>query len=464
VARSARGARRQAQGPRVRLTVRLLAGIAAGAACANVGDPPGGPPDAAPPVILSVAPDSGAIVPDLRDAAEIRFDEVIEEVPGMAGGAGGAGFAGGGIAGGASRSGGLASFVVLSPVRGEVRVSWHRSAIRVKPREGWVAGRVYRLELLPGISDLRRNRTEAGRIIVFSTGPALPNASLAGRAVLWSEQRALVRGLIIAAPVPDTIGYLAYTDSTGHFRLDGIPAGSYMVYAVDDGNGNRSRDRREAYDSVPVTIDSSASVVLWAFAHDTAGPRLRQAELVDSLALRLIFSQPLAVSRVIDAEQVAIVTLPDSIPHPVRDVLATAAYDSLVAHARAAADSARQAAPDSLAREAKDTATARGPAAPPGKQPPALRPGGPAPVAAAPDTALRQLLATRPVPSDRRIVRLEQPLTPGTRYLVRVSAAVNLNGATGDGQAVFEVPAPAPADTTARADSLSAPRDTTSRP
>jgi len=447
----------------VRLTRRLLVGIAAAAACANVGDPPGGPPDAAPPVILAVTPDSGAIVPDLRNAAEIRFDEVIEEAPGMAGGGSGSPFGGGGGSGTASR-GGLASLVVLSPVRGDVRVSWHRSAIRVKPREGWVAGRIYRLELLPGISDLRRNRTETGRVIVFSTGPALPSASLAGRAVLWSEQRALVRGLIIAAPAPDTIGYLAYTDSTGRFRLDGIPAGSYVVYAIEDGNGNRRRDRREAYDSLPVTIDSSGTVVLWAFAHDTAGPRLRQAEFVDSLTVRLTFSQPLAVSREMEASQLAILALPDSVPHPVRDVLTTAAYDSVVARARAVADSARPSTADSVPRGAKDTAVAPGPGARAGKQPPALRPGGQAPVAAAPDSALRQLLATRPAPSDRRVVRLERPLTPGTRYLVRVTAAVNLNGASGDGQAVFESPAPAPADTAARADSLRAPRDTTSRP
>jgi len=47
--------------------------------------------------------------------------------------------------------------VILSPVHGDVAVSWGRTRIRVKPKEGWKPGRVYHLELLPGIVDLRRN-------------------------------------------------------------------------------------------------------------------------------------------------------------------------------------------------------------------------------------------------------------------------------------------------------------------
>ena len=65
------------------------------------------------------------------------------------------------------------------------------------------------------------------------------------------------------------------------------------------------------------------------------------------------------------------------------------------------------------------------------------------------DTAeVRRLLAQRPVPSDRLILRVVAPLAPNTRYLIRVRGAVNLNGATSDGQAVLTTPKPAPPDTT----------------
>ena len=441
----------------MRLTTACAAALGA-ASCANLGAPPGGPPDLAPPLIVSIRPDSGAIVPGLTDAVVIQFDEVIEEVPGMAGSFGGRS-SGGGRSGGA---GGLSGLVLLSPVAGRVNVSWHRSSIHVKPREGWRPNRVYRLELLPGISDLRQNRTEEGVTLIFSTGPALPTGSLTGTALLWAEQSALVGGVILAAPVPDTVGYLARTDSGGRFQLDGIPPGRYVVYAIQDGNGNRRRDRREAFDSALVTVEPAATATLWAFVHDTVGPRLRQAEAADSVSVRLTFTQALDVARPLDAAQLEVLALPDSTRQPVRAVLTIAAFDSLGATARAAADSARQAAADSARRAVGDTMPRPVPPAP-AKPPPAFRPGDTR--AAVPDSALRQLLATRPAPSDRRVVVLERALAPGARYLVRVRGAVNLNGAAADGQAVFETPKPAVVpDSTAQPDSAAAPARPVRRP
>ena len=309
------------------------------AACANVGAPPGGPPDEAPPLILSVTPESGSVVTNLDDPAVIQFDEVIEE----------AAAGGGGMAGVVS---GLGRFVVLSPVAGAVDVDWGRSKLRVRPREGWKPGRVYRLELLPGIADLRRNVTEAGRLIVFSTGPALPAAELRGTALAWAEQRPLARGLIHAAPAPDTVGYLTLADSTGGFHLAGIPPGPYVVYAIADQNGNRRRDRREAWDSGLVAIDSTAAATLWAFVHDTVGPRLREAGAIDSLAVRLTFTQALDVTGELAAQQVAVLALPDSTPLAVREVLSASVFDSLMAAARATQDSVKRAAADSARRAA----------------------------------------------------------------------------------------------------------------
>ena len=191
MARAARRADRQAQGAGLRLVVF---GAALLAACANLGDPPGGPPDTAPPTIVSVRPESGAVVADWKDDAVIQFDEVIDE---MGGGGGGGGGNGAGITG-------LAKQVILSPVHGEVSVSWGRTRIRVKPKEGWKRGRVYHLEVLPGIVDLRRNILKKGQLVVFSTGPAMPHAILTGNAMQWVEQRSMVGALIEAVPLPDS--------------------------------------------------------------------------------------------------------------------------------------------------------------------------------------------------------------------------------------------------------------------
>ena len=419
MARAARRAGRQAQSPGLLLAALL-------AACANQGAPPGGPPDTAPPTIVAFRPDSGAVVPGWKDDAVIQFDEVIDEMAGT----------------GANS---LARQVVLSPVVGEVKVIWGRTRIRVKPKEGWKPGRVYRLELLAGILDLRRNRLKTGRVIVFSTGPAIGHARLAGTALQWVEQRPLLSALIEAVPLPDSAGYLTVADSTGRFHLDALPAGRYVVYATADQNSNRRRDPREAYDSASLTLDSSATVTLFTFVHDTLGPRLRIATALDSLSVRLDFSQALAAGVPLDTTRVHVLQLPDSAPVSIAAILTPPQYDSLTAAERKAAraDSARA-----------DTATRRDSAA-------AVSPraAGPVRVAAQGDTAaarrdaaeVRRLLAQRPVPFDKVVLRFAHPLAPEARYVIRVPGAVNLSGAAGDGQVVVltpKPPAPAKADTT----------------
>jgi hypothetical protein len=323
--------------------------------------------------------------------------------------------------------------VVLSPVAGTVNVSWHRSAIHVKPEEGWKPNRVYHLEVLPGIADLRRNVTKHGAMVVFSTGGALPSATITGTALLWVEQRALAQAVVRAAPLPDTVAYVTVADSSGSFRLPDVPPGRYLLQAIQDQNSNRRMDRREAFDTVTLGVDSTASAVLWLFVHDSVGPRVKGVEPADSTALRVTFTEPLDPRRPLDTTQVHVFVLPDTTPVPVRALYGAAQYDSIQARARAVADSLQR---------ARDTTAHPGAPAPAAQRAPAA-PGAAAPARA--DTGrVRELLKQRPVPSDRIVVQTAQPLAPGGRYLVRVHGAVNLNGAAADAQGVVLIPVPKP--------------------
>jgi len=381
-------------------------------------------------------PESGAVVPDLHGSAVVQFDEVIDEMPG------------GSSTGGAIT--GLAQRIVLSPVSGNVKVSWHRDAIHVSPAEGWKRNRVYRLEVLPGIADLRRNITKKGKTIVFSTDGAVPSAALSGTALAWVEQRILAQAVIRAAPLPDTVAYVTLTDSTGDFRLSNIPPGRYRVWAIQDQNNNRRQDRREAFDTVTVAVDTTASTLLWVFVHDTVGPRLKGVDPVDSVTFRVNFTQPVDPARPPDTSSLHLFTLPDSTPVPVRTLFRPAQYDSIQARARAVADSLKR-LQDSLKR-LQDTTHRDTTRAQPQRPPPAQQPrGGRAATdtTAKLDTArVRKLLAQRPVPYDRMVVQVATPLTPGAKYLVRVHST-NLNGASASAQGVLVVPVPKPpADTT----------------
>jgi hypothetical protein len=313
----------------------------------------------------------------------------------------------------------------------------------VKPKEGWKPGRVYRLEVFPGIVDLRRNKQDTGRVILFSNGPPIGAAALAGTALQWVEQRTLPSALIEAVPLPDSAGYRVVADSAGRFHLGGLRPGRYIVYAVTDQNTNRRRDPREAYDSTAVTIDSSATVTLFAFVHDTAGPRPRPPTLVDSVTVRVDFNQALDPAALPDTSRFQVLRLPDSGRVSLSAVFTPHQWDSLTAAARAAAAKADSAARRDTARARVDTAAVGAPRA--AGAPGAAARGAPT---AADTGELRRLLAQRLVPFDRVFLRLAQPLVPETRYLIRAQGAKNLSGAAADGAAVLAVPKREPVDTT----------------
>jgi hypothetical protein len=402
---------------------------------------------------VAVRPESGAVVPNFHDDAFIQFDETIEEM----------------ASGGAGSVSGLSKQVLLSPVRGPVNVSWHRSRVTIKPKEGWKR-RVYRLEIMPGFTDLRRNRYDSAKTILFSTGPEIGQARIGGIALKWIEQTVLLHALIEAVPLPDSAGYMTMTDSGGQFNLTNLQPGRYIVYATADENNDRRRGLREAYDSVEVTLDSSTNVALFAFPHDTVPPRPRTATWVDSVSVRVEFTQALDPTKSLDTSHVQLVELPDSTRVPIDRILTQRQFDSLATLAAAARQKADSAA--AAAAAARDT-TRRQPAmvhdtssrpnihppVPPGTPvPPAAPPPAPTPARGAAaktpaktyvdSTLVKGLLAQRPIPSDRIVIRLVRPLKPETRYLVRIAGATNLIGKRGIGDIGFTVPKPVVRDTT----------------
>jgi len=388
-----------------------------------------------------VKPESGSVVPNWSGDAMIQFDEVIDEMAG--GGGGGAG------------AGTLARQVLLSPVAGDVKVGWHRSSVSIKPKEGWKK-RVYRLEILPGFVDLRRNRTDSAKTVLFTTGPEIGHARIGGIALKWIDQTILLRALIEAVPLPDTVGYLTMSDSGGQFNLTNLQPGRYIVYATADENGDRRRSLREAYDSGVVTLDSSANVALYTFPHDTVPPRPRQATYLDSISVRVEFSQALDPAPH-DTMRVQVLQLPDSTPVAIAQIYTQRQFDSLTTLTKQKADSAAAAARDTAGgrpRMVHDTAARPNihPTVPPQAAPgqPSRGAGRAAAKFPVDTTLVRQLLAQRPIPSDRIVIRLVQPLKPETRYVVRIAGAMNLIGKKGAGDVGFSVPKPVVADTTRR--------------
>lgn len=373
-------------------------------ACARIEPPPGGPPDAALPRLIAARPDSFARLTPFKGVAEFQFDEVVSE---------------GGTPNRGEGTGGLERLVILSPSNRVPEVRWRRNRITIRPREGWRPNRVYRVELLPGVTDLRNNRTQEGTVLTFSTGAARPQTTLEGQVVDWSTSRPVPSALVIASLLPDSLPYRGVADSSGRFSLGPLPQGDYIVSGVLDQNTDHRQDAREAYGTARVARGKSAVGELWAFVRDTSAPRIQTVAVDDSVKATVTFSQKLDPRQRLSARDVILRLLPDSTTVAVSSILPQPVDDSIHGTPSPAEDSTE--IEDSTA--GVDTSRA-------GRR---IAPGARGRAAEAPKP-------TRPPLYDRLVLRVPRPWAPGSRLALEVRGVKNVTGVAGNAVGVVAVP------------------------
>lgn len=350
--------------------VRRLAAVAAGTlaiACASAGSPPGGPPDTDPPQVIEFSPQSGTV--DFRGRAVIvRFDETISD-----------------RGTGASA---LEALVVISPRDGEPRVSWERNRIAVRPRDGFRPNTAYSVTIMPGISDLRSNRSRESRTVVFSTGPEIPAGAITGRVFEWARQQAARSAWVEAVRLSDSAVFVSSADSSGAFTVGPLNAGDYVLRGYVDQNANRVLDRSEVWDSVRVAVGGApaAGIELLLAQRDTIMARMESVAITDSVTLTIGFDKPLDPAQAFGPALFRVVRA-DSTPIAVAGVRTGRKADSL----RAAADTS-------------------------------LRP----PVGSARDSLPPPAAPSRPAPPTTLVVTLAEPLQPATSYRITVTGVRTL--------------------------------------
>lgn len=371
-------------------------------ACARIEPPPGGPPDAEPPRLIATRPDSFVRLTPFRGVAEFQFDEVVSE---------------GGTPNRGEGTGGLERLVILSPSSRVPEVRWRRNRITVRPQEGWRPNRIYRVELLPGVSDLRTNQSEQGAVLTFSTGPARPQTTLEGQVMDWSTSRPVPRALVVASLLPDSLPYRGVADSSGRFSLGPLPQGDYIVNGVLDQNNDHRQDSREAFGTARVARGKSAVGELWAFVHDTIAPRIQTVTVDDSTKATVAFAQKLDPRQRLSARDVRLRLLPDSTPVAIASILPQPVDDSIHGRPTAAEDSTAE---DSTA---VDTSRAGRRIVPAARQQPA-----------------DEVKPSRPPLNDRLVLRVPKPWAPGSRLALEIRGVKNVTGVAGNAVGVVAVP------------------------
>lgn len=398
-------------GPRFGAGVLLLILIA----CAKMGPPPGGAPDKVAPKLLATVPESTGVYPNWKSDVEFRFDEIVSE---------------GGSPNWGLGTGDLEKLILLSPSSKVPVIHWKRSRITVHPREGWKPNRVYRIELLPGLVDLRRNRMDTTAVLTFSTGGALPIDTLKGIAIDWVSGKVAIGALVELILQPDSLVYRTVTDSSGRFTVGPLPTGNYLAFGVIDQNHDLRRGTRESYDSAVVTGTRKVPP-LWMIPRDTLGPRITQVNPVDSLSATITFGGPLDPYQKLDKTMVSLRRQSDSVVVPFRSVLPKELDDSLQRRAQVVADSLRIARdttiPDSLKRP-------RPPARPsPAKAPPGLR-------EVKIDVEAESLLKSRPRLSQTLVIRSDSNFVPEAKYLIEITGIRSAAGVAATAKGVLAIP------------------------
>jgi hypothetical protein len=335
--------------------------------------------------------------------AEFQFDEVISE---------------GGTPNRGEGTGGLEKLVILSPSKRVPDVSWKRNRITVRPQEGWRPNRVYRVQLLPGVTDLRNNRSPEGAVITFSTGAPKPQLTLQGQIVDWSTARPATNGLVIATLLPDSLPYRGVADSSGRFSLGPLPGGEYLVTGVLDQNQDNRLDSREAFAITRVPRGKSDVGELWAFVHDTNPPRIQTVTVDDSVSATVTFSQKLDPRQRLSPRDARLRLLPDSVPVAIASILPKPVDDSLNRKATPADTGVTE---DTLG--IADTTRVRGRVGP-----------------RVPGAAPSQPLTSRPALFDALTLRVPRPWAPGARLVLELRGVRNVSGVAGNPVGVVPVP------------------------
>lgn len=403
--------------------------------------------DQRPPVVIHTEPDTFAVLLDLNGRLRFDFDERISE---------------------SVTDGGLDAAVTVSPVTGDVRVSHGRSSLTVWLEGGFRPGLVYRITLLPVLSDLFGNRMRDAFEIVFSTGgDSVPTATLAGE--VWDRLSGVgINGAVVRAVGADSLVHLGRADDQGVFALRYLPAGDFVLTAFQDTDRDSDVGARESQGSAPASLASGDTLLvdIPLLAPDSTPAVAGVGRALDSVTIVVEFDDFLDPE--VSSDQISVrLTLEGGEAPLLTRLYHEREYELFVDQV---ADSFARL--DSLDAAERATTAAAVAAAAPDSTVDSLTVAVTDPVAdsvtvVVPDSVVvAPVVERRPLPPrlagatgaqrppegrtrpGRRIVgRLDTALEESVEYQLRVTTVVNINGLPGGGGDVTVVYEPPPADT-----------------
>ncbi|MBQ0160351.1 MAG: Ig-like domain-containing protein [Bacteroidales bacterium] len=220
------------------------------AACAKEGFPSGGPKDETPPVALDAQPKNGTLNFDAKEIV-INFDEYVTVRDAEN------------------------NILVSPPMKHKPEYGTKGRGILVKIKDTLHANTTYLFQFKEGIADYNEGNVLASYEYVFSTGNSIDSMSIRGQVVDAYTHKASSDVITVVAfsaqqveafdslqRLSDTLGgqfccadsivskqqpmYMTRCDKEGHFELNHVRQGQYLLLAMNDGDKNLKLNTGEA--------------------------------------------------------------------------------------------------------------------------------------------------------------------------------------------------------------------------
>ncbi|MGE5456761.1 MAG: Ig-like domain-containing protein [Methanococcaceae archaeon] len=248
--------------------------------CANQLPPGGGDIDRIPPEIISSYPKDGTT--NFSDNYfELEFSEYVDKRT-------------------------VKDAVFISPaINGNLEFDWSGRTVRVYFPEKLKDSVTYVVTIGTDVVDLNnRNRMAQSLVFSFSTGSAIDKRIVTGK--VFADKPS---GLMIFAyntgrtqlnPLKNKPDYISQTGSDGSYKLAGLSAGTYRIFAVKDEYRDllfQPEQDQIGFPSSDIKLKETDSLYtgmdFYLTSIDTSAPRLLSAVMTDKNHVLATFSEPL---------------------------------------------------------------------------------------------------------------------------------------------------------------------------
>jgi uncharacterized protein (DUF2141 family) len=205
--------------------------------CAQISAPTGGPRDSLPPALVSSRPAVKSVnVTDNK--ITLSFNEYIEVKEAL-------------------------TNVLVSPVpKNNPVVDYKLRTVTVKLKDTLLPNTTYSINFGNAIVDINESNPLTNFTFVFSTGNAIDTLTLSGKIIMAETGKtdSTVLAMLYRNGVDSSVekkrpDYISRPDGEGNFTFYNLPAGSFKLYALKDGDGSKTYNAKtEISGKTPETI------------------------------------------------------------------------------------------------------------------------------------------------------------------------------------------------------------------